>query len=186
MTEKEKPLGRNDWIAAALEKLAQGGVEKVRIEPLARVLGVTKGSFYWHFKDRKELLGAILERWEIVGTQEVIDFVEASGGDTHSKLLNLCDKAGATLGVNVEVAIREWARHYAPAAEAMARVDKKRMGHLQSIFKNICSDPNDAEARSWLFYSLFSAEALITESSHKKARGDLIRKCVTVLVEPKK
>lgn len=183
-TKSTKRLDRKDWISAAIDKLAREGIESVRVEPLARSLGVTKGSFYWHFKDRRALLDAVLDHWERVGTLDVIDFIEASGGSVENRLLKLCDKAGAELGIEIEVALRNWAQHDVLAAEAVARVDGKRMGLLRQIFSEACPTPEEAEARSWLFYSLFSAEVLIADSARQSSRGDLIRKCVEVLARP--
>src|ERR671911_1826652 len=62
-------LTAEDWIEAAYRAMAEGGVEAVAVEPLARKLGVTKGSLYWHFEDRKALLEALLERWERESTE---------------------------------------------------------------------------------------------------------------------
>src|SRR5829696_5322648 len=62
-------LKAEDWVAAARAAMAEGGIDAVAVEPLARRLGVTKGSFYWHFKDRKALLKATLERWEKESTE---------------------------------------------------------------------------------------------------------------------
>lgn len=57
-------LTREEWIGAAVDALRRGGIEAVRIDALARALGVSRGSFYWHFRDRRELLETILARWE--------------------------------------------------------------------------------------------------------------------------
>src|ERR671934_2749006 len=65
-------LSRERWIEAALDALADGGVAAVAVEPLAVRLGVTKGSFYWHFRDRDQLLAAALKEWERTGTEELI------------------------------------------------------------------------------------------------------------------
>src|SRR5215204_102244 len=78
-----------NWIDQGLRALAAGGPGAVRIEPLARALGVTKGGFYWHFDDRRALLEEILERWERLGVDEVIERVEAGGGDARAKLRRL-------------------------------------------------------------------------------------------------
>ncbi len=70
-------LSREAWVAAALEALTEGGVAAVAVEPLAVALGATKGSFYWHFRDRAELVGAALELWESEQTGAVIDGLAA-------------------------------------------------------------------------------------------------------------
>jgi AcrR family transcriptional regulator len=70
-------LSREDWIAAALDALTEGGVPAVAVEPIAKRLGVTKGSFYWHFKDRDQLLAATMETWERERTEALIDRLDA-------------------------------------------------------------------------------------------------------------
>ncbi|NLB15124.1 MAG: TetR/AcrR family transcriptional regulator, partial [Gammaproteobacteria bacterium] len=76
-TERASRLSANDWAQAALDLIAEEGVHAVAVEPLARRLGVTKGSFYWHFPSRDALLRAALERWEQVELDEVFARLEA-------------------------------------------------------------------------------------------------------------
>jgi AcrR family transcriptional regulator len=71
---------RSSWIDAGLRALGAGGPDAVRIEPLARALGVTKGGFYWHFDDRRALVEEMLDNWERVSIDEVIERVEGQGG----------------------------------------------------------------------------------------------------------
>src|SRR4051812_35917526 len=80
---------RSSWIDEGLRALAAGGPHAVRIEPLARALGVTKGGFYWHFDDRRALLEEMLDTWERVSVDEVIERVESEGGDARAKLRQL-------------------------------------------------------------------------------------------------
>ena len=68
-TIKTAPLQPDNWIRAAFARLANEGIESVRIELLARDLGVSKGSFYWHFRDREDLLTCVLDRWEADETE---------------------------------------------------------------------------------------------------------------------
>src|ERR1700709_1300266 len=81
---------RTSWIEEGLRALAAGGPDAVRIEPLAQALGVTRGSFYWHFDDRRALLQEMLDTWERTSIDEVIERVEAeSGGDAKAALARL-------------------------------------------------------------------------------------------------
>src|SRR5262245_6155531 len=77
------------WIEEGLAALSEGGPEAVRIEPLADSIGVTKGGFYWHFKDRRALLEGMLDHWERTNIGDVIEKVEAGGGDGRAKLRRL-------------------------------------------------------------------------------------------------
>src|SRR3970040_1299384 len=75
--ERNARLSAEDWAQAALDLIAEQGVAAVAVEPLARRLGVTKGSFYWHFPSRDALLVAALERWEKVEQETVFGKLEA-------------------------------------------------------------------------------------------------------------
>src|SRR5437763_8486771 len=85
---------RSSWVHEGLRALAHGGPEAVRVEPLARALGVTKGGFYWHFEDRRALLEALLDAWERTLIDEVVATVEAGGGDARARLARLFSLAG--------------------------------------------------------------------------------------------
>src|SRR2546421_10480729 len=80
---------RSSWVDEGLRALAAGGPDAVRIEPLARALGVTKGGFYWHFDDRRALLEEMLDTWERMSVDEVIEHVESEGGDARARLRRL-------------------------------------------------------------------------------------------------
>src|SRR3712207_657736 len=100
---------RERWVEEGLRALAAGGPDAVRIEPLARALGVSKGGFYWHFDDRRALLDEMLDAWERTTVDEVIDRVEAGGGDARAKLRRLFGFARAREDVlRVDLAVRDW------------------------------------------------------------------------------
>src|SRR3954467_12645048 len=80
---------RSGWIEEALRALAAGGPDAVRIEPLARALGVTKGGFYGQFGERRALLQEMLEAWERAMVDEVIERVEEEGDDPKARLRRL-------------------------------------------------------------------------------------------------
>src|ERR687897_2806346 len=102
---------RSSWIEEGLRALAKGGPDTVRIELLARALGVTRGAFYWHFDDRRALLEEILDTWERVGVDEVIERVESDGGDARAKLRRLFAIAASGDEVlRTDLAVRDWSR----------------------------------------------------------------------------
>src|SRR4051812_29955787 len=99
------------WIEEGLRALAAGGPDAVRVEALARALGGTKGGFYRHFDHRPALLDGMLDTWERLGVDRVIERVDAGGGDGRAKLRRLFAlSSSASALVRIELAIRDWAR----------------------------------------------------------------------------
>src|SRR6059058_4608328 len=147
---------RTSWIEGGLRALAAGGPDAVRIEPLAQALGVTRGGFYWHFDDRRALLEEMLDTWEHVMVDDVIRLVEAEGGDARAKLRRLFG-LGLSVGdlMQVELAIRDWARRDRAVARRLKRVDNRRMDYMRSLFSELCADDDEAEVRSLVAFSLF-------------------------------
>src|SRR5215211_2416360 len=145
-----------NWIDQGLRTLAAGGPDAVRIEPLAKALGVTKGGFYWHFNDRRALLEEMLDTWERVGVDEVIERIEGEGGDARAKLRMLSTIAGSSDEVlRIDLAVRDWARRDKSVAQRLRRVDNRRMAYMRSLFAAFCPDEDDVEARCLLAFSLW-------------------------------
>src|SRR5262249_30527298 len=144
---------RGSWIEQGLRALAAGGPDAVRIEPLARALGVTKGGFYWHFEDRGALLEEMLDEWERVNVDEVIERVEGLGGAARTRLRHLSaiaasgDEALSIDPLEIDLAVRDWARRDRKVARRLRRVDNRRMDYMRSLFSEFCPDPDDVEAR---------------------------------------
>lgn len=172
---------KDGWLEAALEALAEGGIDAVRVEALARSLGVTKGSFYWHFSDRGDLLAALLDRWEDAGTQAIIAEVEAAGGGTRARARRLWKRTVETPHLAAELAIRTWARHEEAVATRVRRVDDRRMGYLRRLFGELCP-PGDVEARCLLFYSLLIGNHFIVAESPGRTRAEVLDDCVESLL----
>src|SRR3954452_14910790 len=111
------------WVDAGIEALAEGGPDAIRIEPLAQRLGVTKGGFYWHFKDRTALLAEVLDRWQRESLEDVIASIEDSGGDARQKLRRLFSLAAARPDLlRADLAVRDWARRDSAVADRLRRV----------------------------------------------------------------
>jgi AcrR family transcriptional regulator len=167
---------RSNWIDEGLRALGRGGPEAVRIEPLARTLGVSKGGFYWHFDDRQSLLEEMLDTWERTGVDEVIESVEAEGGDARTRLGRLFALASASGGewLKVELAIRNWARRDEAVATRLRRVDNRRMDYMRSLFGAICEDDDDVEARCLLAFSLFIGVHFVSADHGERSRAEAI------------
>jgi AcrR family transcriptional regulator len=170
---------RASWIDEGLRALADGGPSAVRIERLAQALGVTKGGFYWHFAGRGELLEEMLEAWERLMIDQAIERVEAGGGDGRAKLrrLSVLGGSGGEL-LNIELAIREWARHDEDVARRVRRMDNRRMEYMRSLFATFCPDADDVEVRCMLLLSLWVANPLIAADHGGRRRRDVIRRAL--------
>src|ERR1700730_18537238 len=101
---------RTSWIDEGLRPLAPGGPGAVRIEPLAKALGVSRGGFYWHFDDRRALLEEMLDTWERTSVDEVIERVEGEGGDARARLRRLFALAATSEALallRIDLAVRD-------------------------------------------------------------------------------
>lgn len=146
-------LTRDAWIAAGLHALAAGGVEAVRVEVLARALGVTKGSFYWHFTDRRDLLAAMVEHWETAATTGVMAAVEARGGtgpERLRRLIAICFRGGEIDAL--ESALRRWGSGDDAVRPVLARTDAARLAYVADLLVAAGHTPADARARSRILY----------------------------------
>lgn len=144
MAERLTP---EDWIAAGFRALARGGLSAVRAEALARDLKVSKGSFYWHFKDVPTFHTVMLTHWEDQATERIIAMVEQGAPDPAGRLQLLADLATSDLdepygGFHTEAAIRAWARHDPVVGAVQDQVDRRRMAYMAACFSEAgLSDP---------------------------------------------
>jgi AcrR family transcriptional regulator len=175
---------RDAWIEAALRALASGGPESIRVEALAARLGVSKGGFYWHFKDRAALLEEMLDSWEQSVVGDVIARVESEPGEPRAKLQRLFELASASSAdlLPVELALRDWSRRDRDVAARLRRIDNSRMDYLRSLFGPICVDEDDVEARSILAFSLFIGSPFIVVDHPGKRRSQVLQLAIDRLL----
>jgi len=172
------------WIDEGLQALAVGGPEAVRVEALARALGVTKGGFYNHFDDRLALLREMIDTWEQVGVDQVIERVESEGGDARAKLGRLFALISSTGKlVKIELAIRDWAQRDETVARRIKRVDNRRMDYMRSLFAALCSKEEEVEIRCLMAYALFTGTPLIAADHRGHRRADLVKRIQERLLE---
>jgi AcrR family transcriptional regulator len=174
---------RGAWVDAALQALAAGGPDAVRVEVLAASLGVSKGGFYWHFKDRRALLEEMLDAWEKAMVEDVIARVESRPADARAKLQQLFELAPSA-DFAVELAIRDWARRDENVAERLHRVDNRRMAWLRSLFAQFCADEDEVEARSLQAYSLLIGSYFISAQHGDKSRSQVLQLALDRLLSP--
>lgn len=152
--ERSGRLSADDWAQAALDLISEQGVAAVAVEPLARRLGVTKGSFYWHFPSRDALLRAALERWEVVeqetlyGTLEVIP-------DPREKMRALFRMVAHEYPSHVVYSAVHKAADHPIVQPIIERVSKRRLDYLTASFRQVGLNREDAQHRARLTYAAY-------------------------------
>lgn len=177
---------RERWVEEGLHVLAASGVDAVRVEALAKRLGVTKGGFYGYFDDRDALLTAMLDVWERESTDEVIDQVEQAGVDTKTKA-----RLAGTLTFSshrllpIDLAIRAWARRDDDVAQRLRRVDNRRMALLRETIGEFCEDPDEVEARSLLAFCAVIGGHFLAADHDGRTREEVFARATDLLFEPR-
>lgn len=163
-----RKLSREEWIAGALHALSSGGIDALRVEPLASELGVTKGSFYHHFENRRELHLAMLAEWERLGTEQVIEAVDESAVEPRERLAQLAKRAFAVdpMVDGIEIGIRAWAATDPTVAQAAERVDARRIEYVVGLLGELGFTKSVATRRARLLYRM-----MIGESTWRTAGG---------------
>lgn len=161
-----KRLSQTDWIKAGFRALTKGGPDAIRVEALARSLGVSKGSFYWHFADAPALKAAMLDHWQRVATDQIITQTDSHSPTAKDRLRRLVDLATQDVedeygGNQAEAAIRDWARYSPEAATRLQQVDQHRLRYLETLFKE-ASPAAPAQNARLLYAALIGLEALST------------------------
>ncbi|MGB8332185.1 MAG: TetR/AcrR family transcriptional regulator [Polyangiales bacterium] len=167
-------LSAEAWTEMGLRVLAEEGIGAVQVEPLARALGVTKGSFYWHFPNRQTLLVSLLEHWRRSATLDVIEAVERACDDPADRLRELTRRVFRH-GGPLERAIRAWASHDESAAVAVAEVDTERYTYVRSLLERHGLDSPTASKRARLLYTSLIGEqhAVLTLSPKRRVEWAL-------------
>lgn len=175
---------REAWLEAGLRALAAGGPDAVRVEALAASLGVSKGGFYWHFKDRAALLEQMLDSWEQAGTDRVFERIESAGGGGREKINRLFELAPEA-DFEIDLAIRDWARRDRAIAARLQRIDARRLQWLRGLFGEICADERDVEARTVLAYSLLIGSYFVPGTPDGRKPAERLRLALDrLLAEP--
>jgi AcrR family transcriptional regulator len=168
---------RSRWIDEGLRALAAGGPDDVRIEPLAKALGVTKGGFYGYFDNRRALLEEMLDAWERAMVDEVIERVESEGGDAKAKLRRLFVIAAISEArglLHVDLAVRDWSRREKTVAARLRRVDNRRMDYMRSLVGAFCPDDDEVEVRCMVAFSLWIGNHFVAADHGARSRADVL------------
>ncbi|MBC6448804.1 TetR/AcrR family transcriptional regulator [Actinokineospora xionganensis] len=174
---------REKWVEEGLRALASGGVDAVRVEVLAKSLGVSKGGFYGHFADRDELLTEMLDAWERESLDDVVARVEQESGDMMAKvrLAGQLTFSGDRL-LPIDLAMRDWARRDQAVAERLRRVDNGRMQLLRDAISTFCPDPDEVEARSLLAFCMAIGSHFLAADHPGRSRVQVMTRASELLL----
>ncbi|UUX94385.1 TetR/AcrR family transcriptional regulator [Aquabacterium sp. J223] len=174
--EPRSPLTPDAWIAAATDQLVAHGIDSVRVDVLARTLGVTRGSFYWHFEDREDLLKAVLKAWRDAATELLIARFERRQSDPRKLLKELISLPfrgrAARRAAGIEIAIRAWARRDPMARQALDDVDSRRIAFCTQCFSALGFSMREARARAFLLYGYEVSESILWNQGNDAQKGD--------------
>jgi AcrR family transcriptional regulator len=152
-------LSAKDWLDQGLRALAKSGFTALKAEPLAKALGVSRGSFYWHFADISAFHAAILRHWREVAVERIIADLEALPPDRNA-LPVLLRRAFGNKPPLLESAVRSWAARDPVARSAVQAVDQRRLGYVENLLRASGSPAATASARAQILYWAFLGFAL--------------------------
>lgn len=149
-------LTAKDWVNAGLTALARSGFTALKADTLAKDLGVSRGSFYWHFADVGAYHAAVLQRWREVAMEEIIEAVDSGPGDRLNTLLQRVFRSEPRL----EIAVRTWAITEERVRRAIEAIDRERLAYVQGLLVAAGVGKRQAAARARILYWAYLGYAL--------------------------
>ena len=176
------------WTDAATEVLVDQGIDHVRVDVLARQLKVTRGSFYWHFRDREELLRSVLRAWREGATVQLTARLEGAHTDPRQQLRDVLSLPlrgrSAVRAARIELAIRAWARRDELARHAVDEADASRIGYIAQVFSSLGFAVAEARSRAFLLYAFVVGESLMANQGSAAQRLERSRLVEQLLQQP--
>ncbi|MGA7805321.1 TetR/AcrR family transcriptional regulator [Bradyrhizobium sp.] len=170
-------LTAKDWLDQGLKTLAANGFTALKAEPLAKAMGVSRGSFYWHFADIAAFHAAILRYWREVAVEQIIADVEAAAG--HDNPLPLLLQRVFSARSGVERAVRSWAAFDPAARAAVHAIDRRRMDYVEGLLRTAGFTAEAARPRTQILYWAFLGYALsdkpLPKAQQEAVFDDLLR-----------
>jgi AcrR family transcriptional regulator len=174
-------------VTAAFDALRSGGPQAVKVESIAKALKVSKGSFYWHFKNASDLKSAMLDQWMAVATMAIIQEVESNLKDSDQTLHHLVRISAANLSNSSQhaslnqAAIRDWARYDSEVAIVLKKVDKKRLDYVTRGFRLAGFKPKQSTENAKILYAALIGLECLARHNLAEIEKDLPRLLTTLL-----
>lgn len=156
-------LTKADWVRHGLLTLARHGPGGLKVGPMATALKVSRGSFYWHFKDIADFRAQLLKGWREVATDQVIQDLDGAAAPDRLKRLM---RAAFAMKLTLERAVRAWAAEDREVAAAVAAVDARRVGHIAVLLASSGVDAERALQRATFLYWAFLGQATVLNRRH--------------------
>ena len=180
-TKVTRGVSKAEWLQAALDALARGNVSEISIGALSRKLGIAKSGFYWHFKNRDDLLEQLLKYWLHEITEVITENEEVAAKDPKSRIRETAEMILDHELVRYEIGIRQWAMNDKAAARAVRLVNRKRLDFLRQAFTEIGFSDNEADMRAMLFVCYHTWETPMFPEISRKRRRELIADRIDLL-----
>ena len=165
----KKRLGKKQWFDKALEVLAESGVGALKIERLAKSLGLSRNGFYWHFRNRDDLLEQLLEYWSHEFTGFVTEDSDRMKIKPEQRLYEVMVLVKTERLGRYDLAINSWAMTDPKAKAAVIKVTKMRFKYIRNIFKEMGLKGDELEARTRLFVCYTSWQAVMFDNVDKES-----------------
>jgi len=181
MSKTRRGISKAEWLEAGLQALVDGGITDITVEGLARSLGIAKAGFYWHFKNRDDLLRQLLDYWVHELTEVASENPQLLALEPKKRLKMLAEMILEYDLARYEIAFRQWALHDTKAASGVRRVNRIRLEFVRSAFAELDFKGEDLEMRTMLFVCYHSWESTMFREISRKRRHKLIAKRIEFL-----
>jgi AcrR family transcriptional regulator len=170
-------LSAEDWLDQGLRTLAEKGFTALKAEPLSKAMGVSRGSFYWHFADISAFHAALLQHWREIATEQIIATLES--GSNKGERLRLLLQRVFSANLTLENAVRTWATLNPAARSAVQAIDRRRLGYIESLLseRGLSSDVARARAQVlyWAFLGFVQSDKQVPPSARSSILEALLR-----------
>ncbi|MGJ4999165.1 TetR/AcrR family transcriptional regulator [Bradyrhizobium sp. HKCCYLS3077] len=174
-------LSAQDWLDQGLKLLASKGFTALKAEPMAKVMGVSRGSFYWHFADVAAFHSELLKHWRDIAAEQIIIGVEASAGD--EPVIAVLLRRTLATRLTLERAVRSWAATSPVARQAVQAIDKRRLGYIEGLLAAQRLPAAIVQARAQVLYWAFLGYALSERQLPPEQQQAVIEELIRIALD---
>ena len=181
MKRVQRGISKQEWLEIGLKSLSEDGIAGLKVERLAKALGIARAGFYWHFKNREDLLHQLLDYWVHELTEVVTTNTDVLALEPKKRLTKTADMVFEYDLGRYDMAIRQWALTDAGAARAVRMTNRIRLDFIRDAFRELGFTDDDLDMRAMLFLCYHTWESSTFREISRKRRRDLITKRIELL-----